>query len=1119
MAALKHFTAGGMEEETVTGAVWCLLGAGVGAGGQLPAGTVTVLLAGIEGTARERESGPEAMTAAMARLELLLADAIAGHEGVLPTGQRDGSHVVAAFPAASDAVACALDLHRAPMAATGLRVCVHTAQAERDDDGFLASVVKRAARLLELAHGGQLLLSGMAGDVAGDLLPEGARLADLGSHRLADLGPAERVWRLCHPGVAEEFPPLRSLDAFPHNLPVQLTSFVGREAEIAQVRRLLAGNRLVTLTGAGGVGKTRLALHAIASVLTEFPAGAWQVDLAPLTDSALVPVTVARVLGLPDDKSRSTMATVTSFIAARRALVMLDNCEHLLDACALLAEELLRACPSLVILATSREPVGADGETTWRVPSLPLGGDAIELFADRARRARPGFAITAENSVAVGEICRRLDGIPLAIELAAARLRAFSSAEIATGLNDRFRLLTSGSRTAVRRQQTLLASVDWSHALLTEAERIVFRRLAAFAGGFGLEAALEVVAATEVERHQLPDQLALLVDKSLVEAEESLPLGATRYRLPETIRQYAQEKLGESGEADMVRNRHRDHYAAIASRLDDPGTGDPRRQIDRLETDIDNLRAAFTWSLNIADRQAALQLTSSMQPLWLGRSRMLEGLAWFDAALPGEPVGAEPVAPDVWARAVADAAVLAAWMDAPTRLAQAERAVATARDLGDPPLLGRTLAAAGCAAGNLPEDGWPYFEQAIPLARQAGDAPTLAQIFGWQALIAAVWGDPVAVRSAAGEGLAVAEQIGNDLFIWQCKTWLGWALVVQGDLRQARSLLTGLVTEAEAGRSRIWEMNGRAMLGITLACMGEPKQARALGEASIAIADDLGLPNFSSMGYSCLAVAAMASGDAAALRSASLVGWQRFQAFPELGVLLEVYLAEAELTVVDLAAARQHVDEAMTTAGRLGMKLPLMVALYTSARVAATAGDLARAHDEAYQALIAARGIRAQIVITDILEFLGELTHGTGEQDKAARLLGAAGALRQAIGSQRFLLGQGRYDAIVAELRSSMGETAFGQAWDEGAALTSDEAVSYALRGRGERGRPAIGWRSLTPAERDVARLVGDGLANKEIAARLFVSPRTVQSHLTHVYAKLGVTSRVQLAQQVTRHT
>src|SRR6201999_3641876 len=385
----------------------------------------------------------------------------------------------------------------------------------------------------------------------------------------------------CHPDLVNDFAPLRVAKAvtFQH-LPVQLTSFVGRDGDIAQVRDLVAENRLVTLTGAGGVGKTRLAIQIAGEIANDFPDGIWYVDLAPITDPDLVPITTARTLGLPDQPGRSTMDTLTRFVADRHMLVVLDNCEHLLDASAELVVALLGAAAGLTLLATSREPIGVAGELSWRVPSLPLADKAVELFTDRARRARADFEINDDNLGTVSEICRRLDGVPLAIELAAARVRALSLTEILDSLHDRFRLLTGGARTAVRRQQTLRASVDWSHALLTEPERVLFRRLAAFAGGFDLDAAQAVGADSEVERYQLVDQLSLLVDKSLVVADDSG--GRTRYRLLETVRQYALEKLDESGEADAIRDRHRDHYTAKAAILDEPTVHQQR--IDQIDT-------------------------------------------------------------------------------------------------------------------------------------------------------------------------------------------------------------------------------------------------------------------------------------------------------------------------------------------------------------------------------------------------------------------------------------------------------------------------------------------------------------------------------------------------------
>jgi predicted ATPase/DNA-binding CsgD family transcriptional regulator len=1086
------------------------------AGEQPPVGPATLLTARAALAAGPGEAGS---TAPAAELDAFLEQAVAGRGEVLRAGRDAGGGSVAVFSRASDAIVCALELQHGPLAPMRLRVCVDTGPAgPGSGDGYPGVVVDRAARLLELAHAGQVLVSGAAATLVAGRLPDGAWLADLGSHRLADLGPAERMMQLCHPGGRVDFPALKSLDSFAHNLPVQLASFIGRDAEMREVRGLLAGNRLVTLIGAGGAGKTRLAFQVAATVIAEFPAGAWQVDLAPLTDPALIPVTVTRALGLPDQQALATMQTIAGFLAAGRSLVVLDNCEHLPGACAALAEELLRACPALVILATSREPVGATGEVTWRVPPLP-DGDAIELFADRARRAHPGFTVTAENGDAVTEICRGLDGMPLAIELAAARLRAFSPAEIAGGLGDRLALLTGGPRTATWRQQTLRASVDWSHALLTDQERILFRRLAAFAGGFDLRAAQAVGAGDGVDGSQVVDGLGLLVDKSLVTAEESQ--AATRYRLLETVRQYAAEKLAESGEADQVRARHREHYMAMASRTGLPGDpdadGGPRRQIALLEADIDNLRAAFEWSLERSDPGAALRLTSSLLPLWLGRCRMREGLAWFDTALAAQPDGAEPVAEEVRVRGLADAAMLGGYMEAPQgRLAQAEHAVAVARQLGDPSLLGRALLGAW-AAGFLAEDARSYLDEAAALARQTGDDRLLAPILSRQAFAAIVSGDPVTARSAGEEGLVLAERVGNDLSSLSCRTWVGIAMIAQGDLHAARAMLTGLVADAEAAHHPMWKMFGLAELGEAYALLGQPDLARAAGQESIAIADNLGLAFSATFGHLCVSVAAMASGDWAELREASQAGLQATNSRPEAGLPYLAGLAEAHLAAADLPAAREKADQAVAAVADLDNKASLMLALIISARIAAAAGDAGRASDEVHHALAVARSIRSKTRIIDALELLARLPQTSAEPDKAARLLGAADALRQATGYQRFQLHKGAYDTAVLDLRTAMGDAAFHQAWREGALLTVDDAVNYALRGRGERGRPATGWLSLTPAEREVARLVCEGLTNKDIAARLFVSPRTVQTHLTHMYAKLGLTSRVQLAQHAAR--
>ncbi|MCV7400426.1 LuxR family transcriptional regulator [Mycobacterium fragae] len=1085
----------------------------LGVSGLLPTGTVTLLLADVEGSTRLWETQPEEMTAAFARLDHALSDLLAAHGGVRPVEQGEGDSFVVAFARASDAVASALELQLAPLAPIRLRIGVHTGEVQlRDEGNYIGPTINRTARLRDLAHGGQTVLSGTAEDLVVDALPADAWLTDLGTYELRGVARPERVVQLCHPDLRNDFPPLRTTKAVAaHNLPSQFTSFVGRGSQMAEVRKLLAQNRIVTLTGAGGVGKTRLAVEVASQLAAEYADGVWYVDLAAITDPGLVPVVVARALGLPDQPGRSTIDTLTRFIADRQMLVVLDNCEHLLDACAELVASLLGAAPGLTLLATSREPIGVAGEATWRVPSLSTADEAIELFADRARLAQPDFNLSDNNETLVAEICQRLDGMPLAIELAAARVRALSLAEILGSLHDRFRLLTGGARTAVRRQQTLRASVDWSHALLTEPERVLFRRLAAFMGGFDLEAAQAVAGDGDVERFQVLDLLTLLVDKSLVVAEHTS--GATRYRLLETVRQYAQEKLLESGEANSARTRHRDHYTALAAPLDDPVGRDYDQRLEQAETEIDNLRAAFGWSTENSDTELALALASSLQPLWLARGRHREGLTWFDTALADDDAQHPGVAAAIRARALADRALLAVRMGTPESADQAQQALAIAREVGDPAALTGALIPCGyIAAFNDPEVARRYFAEAIDLARAAGDRWRLSQVLPWQAVAAIATGNPIATRAAAEEGRELAEAIGDRFDLRACRWCLGVAQMLQGDLAGASAQLTELVGEAKAAHDVLVEASALGTQGCLLAYQGDPGAARAVADAAGEAASECGDIH---KGLACraLAEAALAAGDIAVALDAIAV-WPHLSALAQTAGIRYRFRAEAALAGGDLLEARQAADEAVTTATG---GTYLSHALTTRARVAIAQGDSEHAWRDAHDALACAADVEAYLLIPDILECLAVLAGEVESHREAARLLGAAHAIRQRMGTMRYKVWNASYEASVAALRNAMGEKGFESAWTEGAALSIEEAIAYAQRGHGERKRPASGWASLTPTERDVVKLVSEGLGNNDIATRLFVSPRTVQSHLTHVYAKLGLTSRVQLAQEAAR--
>jgi predicted ATPase/class 3 adenylate cyclase/DNA-binding CsgD family transcriptional regulator len=1081
--------------------------------GLLPTGTVTLLLADVEGSTRLWESQPKEMTAALARLNSVVSGVIAAHDGVRPIEQGEGDSFVAAFARGSDAVAAALELQRAPLAPIRLRIGVHTGEIQlRDEGNYAGPTINRTARLRDLGHGGQTLLSGVTEALVLDRLPDDAWLSDLGAHPLRDLPRPERVIQLCHPDLVNEFAPLRvSKTVASQHLPMQLTSFVGRDGELTQLQELLAQNRVVTLTGAGGVGKTRLAIQVAAAMAPEFGDGVWYVDLAPITDRELVPLTVARALGLPDQPGRSTMDSLLRFVRDRQMLVVLDNCEHLLDASAELVVAVLSGAAGLTVLATSREAIGVAGEVSWRVPSLSLDGEARELFTDRARHARPDFILTDDNAAAVGEICARLDGVPLAIELAAARVRALSLAEILDSLHDRFRLLTGGARTAVRRQQTLRASVDWSHALLTEPERVLFRRLAAFLGGFDFDAAQTVAGGGDVERYQVLDQLSLLVDKSLVVADDSG--GRTRYRLLETVRQYALEKLGESGEADAVRTRHRDHYTAMAALLDAQAGGDYERRLEQAETEIDNLRAAFAWSLEHSDLELALALASSLQPLWMSGGRP-EGLAWFDTALADLDAQHAEVAVAVRAQALADRALLAARMGAADTIDQAQQALAMGREVDDPALLAAALTACGFIASLFDaQAARAYLAEAIGLARQLGDRWRLSQVLAFQAAAALSAGDPIAGRAAGQEGRELADAIGDRLGSRVCRWCLGVAQVHQGDLAGVAAQFAELGAEAKAAHDLLLEADSLAVQGMVLAYQGETSAARAAAGAAVKAASEVS-EHHAGVAYSALAAAALAAGDVATALDA-LEAWRHLSALPQVAGLRCLFRAQAALAGGDLVAARRGADDAVaTTTGMF-----LILALTTRARVAIAQGERELAERDAHDALAITASMQAYLAISDTLECLADLTGDGGSAREAARLFGAAYGIRERMGAVRFKVWNAGYQASVAALRDALGEKDFESAWAEGAGLSTEEAIAYAQRGRGQRKRPTSGWGSLTPTERDVVQLVSEGLANNDIAARLFISPRTVQTHLTHVYTKLGLTSRVQLAQEAARHT
>jgi predicted ATPase/class 3 adenylate cyclase len=614
----------------------------------LPSGTVTFLFTDIEGSTPLWEREPEQMRAALARHNTILSAAIAEQGGHVY--KVIGDAFQAAFDLPARAVAAALAAQRGlagerwpTSAPIRVRMGLHVGPAEAGGDDYAAThTLNRVARVMSAGHGGQTLLTLAVAELVRERLPAGVTLRDLGPHRLKGLTQLEHLFQVVAPDLHADFPPLHALDASPSNLPVQLTSFIGRDAEVAEVRQLLSASRLVTLTGAGGCGKTRLALQAASELGAQYSHGVWFVDLAPVADPALVSQTLLSIFNLREDSHRSAAEALMNYLRAKTLLLMLDNCEHLIEACAQIGESLLQACPNLRILATSREALGIAGETAYRVPSLttpslgplpPLDKlekvDAMRLFIERAATAKAGFALTPDNALYLAQICSRLGGIPLALELAASRVKVLSPDQIVSRLDDRFRLLTGGPRTALPRQQTLRAMMDWSYSLLTGPEQTLFRRLAVFVGGWTLEAAESVCG--EGGGSDVLDLLARLVDKSLIFSDDSS--GQMRYHRQETIRQYSREKFAEADDVETVRDRHLDFFVRLAELADENLKG--REQTPwqkRLAAEQDNLRTALEWGLS-RNPDSALRIVGAANLFWTAGGYSAEGFRWTKKAL------------------------------------------------------------------------------------------------------------------------------------------------------------------------------------------------------------------------------------------------------------------------------------------------------------------------------------------------------------------------------------------------------------------------------------------------------------------------------------------------------
>jgi predicted ATPase/class 3 adenylate cyclase/Tfp pilus assembly protein PilF len=820
-------------------------------------GTVTLLFTDIEGSTALWEHDGARMSQALAAHDAFARTAVEGRRGSVVKMTGDGMH--AAFDSPLDALAATVDLQLAiadPAATYGValrvRCGLHVGMVESRDNDYFGNPVNRAARIMSAAHGGQVLLSRAVADCVRETLPPTVLLRDLGKVRLKDLSTPEHVYQVIHPQLRQQFPALRSLEATPNNLPQQVTTFVGRERVMVELRELLAKTRLLTLTGSGGCGKTRLSLQVAADSLEQFQDGAWLVELAPLSDPDLVAQTAATVLGLKEEPGKHIVQTLVAHLRDRRVLLLLDNCEHLLDGCAKLADTLVRQCPQLKILASSRESLGVGGEQAYRVPSLSLADpkrsqtsasvtqfEAVELFIDRAVLARADFQVTDQNASRLASICHRLDGIPLALELAAARLRSLSLEAIDNKLDQRFRLLTGGSRTALPRQQTLRSLIDWSYDLLIDTEKLTLQRLSVFTGGWTLAAAEQVCADGVVGAGEVLDLLTSLCDKSLVVVEHSE--GHSRYRLLETVRQYARELLLESGSGEAVRNRQRDYFLMLAEEAEPKLMGAEQATWLRcLDEEHDNLRSALDWSLSQAQWRTGLRLCGSLQRFWWARGHLTEGRETCVRLL-GSP-GAEERT-HARAKALSVAGVLAYHQcDYPAARALGEESLAIRRESGDRKGIAASLNNIGlvaCDQGDF-ASARALYEESLAIKRELGDRSGIANSLNNLGNVAYDQADFTAARALYDESLIIARELGDREAVSRLLSNLGNVAMHQRDLASARALHEeSLAIKRELGyRQRI--ASSLNSLGNLATDQGDFESSRALYQEGLAIEIELG---------------------------------------------------------------------------------------------------------------------------------------------------------------------------------------------------------------------------------------------------------------------------------------
>ena len=914
--------------------------------------------------------------------------------------------------------------------------------------------------------------------------------------------------------------------------PIGVAAFIGRERERAKVVELVANGRVVTLTGPGGCGKTRLAVEVARDVASRFRDGACWVDLQGVVDPALVAPAIGTAVRVHERPGQALAVSLAEQLHARHLLVMLDNCEHLVEACAELVGTLVSACPQVHVLATSRVPLVAEGEATFDVAPLPVpdadasspgtvaAADAARLFEVRARQVVADFHLRDENAAAVAEICRRLDGIPLAIELAAARVRALAPSQIAAGLSDRFGLLTGGLRGAPARQRTLEASLDWSYDLLDDEQRLALARLSVFAGSFELDAAEQVVGGQGIDSADVLDLVAALIDWSWLPVVQRE--GRARYRLLETIRVYARKRLSELDDPDRVRDRHLEFHVGLARRAQAGLHGaSPEAWVTRLAADLDDLRAAMDWAAETGDLRGLVGITEPIIRFWLerGLSREVHRRLNDGAGVPGAPdvervrglnaaaaLALAACEPASFHRSASQAAAVAGIADVDTALAVA--------------LAQRALA--GVLSGlSTSEQIATDVDRSLQLSRQRADASTHAHIlqFAGAALLHSRSIEAGYELFQQGVDVCEANDLAFDLPAAHggAMAWLAWSGRLDETRVQARRAVE---LSRQLGRPG-WEAAGLTGLAATAVLQADHVRARDWLSAAQAALRPRGLAgsHYGMWSRHWLGLSAHASGD---LETARTTAEEIVRISRAGGGRLDEAIGEWLLGTVarsqerhDQARAHLEACRALSTDPRLPHTLGR--SLLGLAELAAEDERIEEAWELAHDSLEALDDYGDRVGGAAALEQVAELAMAFGEPERSLRLLAASQRFHDDTGIVRIPLQAHRFDRAVGAARAAMDPTDATACWEAGGDLSLAAAIAYARRGRGERQRPRVGWAALTPVETDVVRLVAAGHSNAAIGQRLFISANTVKKHLSSVYAKVDVDGRADLAAQVAR--